>query len=136
MFELNFSPPTTQSFLDIRQSVGWDNCSFDVTEKSIKSTLFWVSLSDGKKLVAIGRIMGDGAMYYYIQDVIVSPAYQGLGLGNQIMQQIENYLLENTSKHATIGLFASNGKEGFYQKYGYIVRDGKKLGQALCKFVS
>ena len=74
-------------------------------------------------------------MYYYIQDVIVCPTRQGLGLGNQIMQHIEKYLLENASKYAEIGLFASNGKEGFYQKYGYLVRDGQKLGQALCKFV-
>ncbi len=86
--------------------------------------------------MAIGRVMGDGAMYYYIQDVVVRPTHQGLGLGNQIMQQIEKYLLENASKNAAIGLFAAKGKEGFYQKYGYLVRDGQKLGQALCKFVS
>ena len=95
-----------------------------------------MSLFDREKLVAIGRVMGDGAMYYYIQDVVVRPTHQGLGLGNQIMQQIEKYLLENASKNAAIGLFAAKGKEGFYQKYGYLVRDGQKLGQALCKFVS
>lgn len=135
MVELDFSPPTTHSFLQLRQSVAWDNCSAEVTAKSIENTLFWVSLYKHKELVATGRVMGDGAMYFYIQDVIVCPSYQKKGLGNQIMEHIENFLLKNAPKHAAIGLFAAKGKESFYQKYGYLVRDGQNLGHALCKFV-
>jgi ribosomal protein S18 acetylase RimI-like enzyme len=135
MFELDFSPPTALSFMQIRQSVSWDNCSTEVTTKSIENTLFWVSLYKDNQLIATGRVMGDGAMYFYIQDVIVSPSYQNRGLGNQIMEHIEKYLLKNATKYSTVGLFAAKGKEGFYQKYGYLIRDGQHLGQALCKFV-
>lgn len=135
MFELRFSPPSTPDFENLRLSVGWENCASSVTAQSIENSLFWVSYYESQILIATGRVIGDGAMYFYIQDVIVSPKYQRCGLGHSIMQHIEKYLLENTSQHATIGLLAAKGKEGFYERYNYIIRDGQDLGQALCKFV-
>ncbi len=135
MFKISLIPPNKDSFLQLRESIGWDNCSKTVIQKSIENSLFWVSLYEGENLVATGRVIGDGAMYFYIQDIIVIPTHQGQGLGNQIMQHIENYLLQNTTKHATVGLLAAKGIERFYQKYGYLLRDGQNLGHALCKFV-
>ena len=135
MFKLCFSPPTTREFENLRSSVGWNNCASQVTSKSIENTLFWVCFYSGKELVATGRVIGDGAMYFYIQDVIVSPKQQGSGLGSSIMEHIEKYLQENAPQHATVGLLAAKGKERFYEKYNYIVRDGQELGRALCKFV-
>jgi len=135
MFKLSFAPPSTCEFENLRSSIGWKNCASQVTSKSIENTLFWASFYDGKELAATGRIIGDGAMYFYIQDVIVAPKFQGCGLGKSIMEHIEKYLHENASQHATVGLLAAKGKEGFYEKYDYIIRDGQELGQALCKFV-
>lgn len=135
MFKLSFTPPDADSFMRLREAVGWENCSKPITLESIDASLFWASMYEGEYLVATGRVIGDGAMYFYIQDVIVAPSHQGQGLGNQIMQHIENYLIKNTTKHATVGLLAAKGKEGFYQKYGYLLRDGQNLGHALCKFV-
>ena len=65
-------------------------------------------------IIGIGRIIGDGALYFYIQDLIVLPSYQQQGIGKFIMQQ----LLEHTSKktlptQAFIGLMAAAGTGPF-----------------------
>mgnify|MGYP000639522626 CR=1 FL=1 len=74
-------------------------------------------------------------MFFYVQDVVVDPQYQGNGLGNLLMEQIEAYLSKSAKKGATIGLLASQGKEPFYEKFGYTVRNGESFGLGMCKFV-
>jgi ribosomal protein S18 acetylase RimI-like enzyme len=83
----------------------------------------------------MGRIVGDGAMYFYIQDVIVDPSYQGTGVGSILMDQIENYLSVAAQKGSTVGLLAAKGKEDFYIRYDYMLRPSNTLGSGMCKFV-
>ena len=135
MYKLDNVPPAPTDFIKLRQLVGWDNCSLDITRCSIDNSLFWVTCYHQDVLIGVGRVVGDGAMYFYIQDVIVAPEHQANGLGAQLMTAIEEYLQRHASKHATVGLFAAQGKEGFYQKYGYLLRDGTKLGMGMCRFV-
>ncbi|MBO1255681.1 GNAT family N-acetyltransferase [Alteromonas sp. 5E99-2] len=135
MFNLIFSQPNIEDFMLIRKSIGWRNCDRKTTTRSVQNSLFWVSYYDGKRLIATGRVIGDGAMYFYIQDVIVLPEYQGRGIGAKIMQYIESYLEKNALPNATVGLLAAKGKEGFYKKFNYLCRDGETLGYGFCKFV-
>jgi GNAT superfamily N-acetyltransferase len=83
----------------------------------------------------MGRIVGDGAMYFYIQDVIVDPSYQGTGVGSILMDHIEHYLSIAAQKGSTVGLLAAKGKEDFYIRYDYMLRPSNTLGSGMCKFV-
>lgn len=131
----DYLAPSPQEFMQLRESIGWTNTSEAVTQKSLSSSIFQVTLRDKDKLIGAARIVGDGAMYFYIQDVIVSPDFQGLGLGHKLMQEIEDFLSKNTTPGATVGLLAAKGKEGFYKKYGYLARNGETLGLGMCRFV-
>lgn len=71
---------------------------------------------DGENLVAAGRALADGADCAYICDVAVLPAYQGRGLGRQIVQR----LVEASRGHKKIILYSVPGKEGFYRKLGFL----------------
>lgn len=122
-------------FAALRSLVGWKNPELGVLQASMESTLFWVSAYSENELIGIGRVIGDAAMYFYIQDVIVHPDYQKVGLGSQIMESINNYLTENCSAGSTVGLLAAQGKENFYEKFEFISRDGKILGLGMCRFI-
>ncbi|CAM2904094.1 N-acetyltransferase [Vibrio diazotrophicus] len=82
----------------------------------------------------MARIVGDGVMYFYIQDVVVSPNHRQKGLGSILMQEIERYLEQNAPSNATVGLLAATGKESFYERYGYVIRPTEALGHGMCKF--
>ncbi|WMN59947.1 GNAT family N-acetyltransferase [Pseudoalteromonas xiamenensis] len=135
-FMISHEAPSAIDFKQIRESVGWSNLeSLIEIEQSIRLSLFWVSVYNHQDLVACGRVIGDGLMYFYLQDIIVHPAYQGLGIGHLMMNEIEQWLLAHTKKGATIGLLAAKGKEAFYAQYGYQMREGSLLGLGMCKFI-
>ncbi|WP_379135757.1 GNAT family N-acetyltransferase [Paenibacillus sp. sgz500958] len=46
------------------------------------------------------------------------PEHQGKGAGFLIMNSIRNYLKQNAPEQSFVGLFASRGKEEFYESFG------------------
>ena len=67
------------------------------------------------RIVGVGRALADGVDTSYICDVAVLPAYQGTGLGKQIVGK----LVELSRGHKKILLYAVPGKEPFYRKFGF-----------------
>ena len=134
-YQIIHEPPSVDDFVHLRQAIGWGDTDAELAEKSMDNSLFHVSIYDKGILIGIGRVVGDGYMYFYVQDVVVEPKYQGNGIGALLMNEIESYLKKNARAGATVGLLAAKGKEGFYLKYGYLERSGDSLGKGMCKFV-
>lgn len=128
-------PPSADEFASLRNLIGWRNPSLSVIQQSLDSSLFWVSLYRNNELIGCGRIVGDGAMYFYVQDIIVHPKYQNCGLGSIIMTSINQYIEKTCQPGATVGLLAAKGKEAFYEKHGFVGRDGNTLGLGMCRFI-
>lgn len=127
--------PTVEEFIELRRRVGWGETDVLMAKKSIANSLFHVVVRAQGTLVGMGRVVGDGAMYFYIQDVVVSPEHQNQGIGQLLMDRIEAYLSTAAVKGATIGLLAAKGKEGFYSRYAYMLRPNETLGNGMCKFI-
>lgn len=134
-YTIKLTSPSVDDFLQLRSKVGWDQLDANLAKASLNNSLFHVTIWLDAQLIGMGRVVGDDVMYFYIQDVIVDPAYQKLGIGTALMEKIEAYLFESANKGATIGLLAAQGKESFYAHYGYTKRPNKVLGHGMCKFV-
>ena len=128
-------PPSADEFASLRSLIGWRNSSLSAIRQSIDSSLFWVSLYKNNELIGCGRIVGDGAMYFYVQDIIVHPQHQNCGLGTIIMTSINQYIEQTCQPGTTVGLLAATGKEAFYEKHGFVARDGNTLGLGMCRFI-
>lgn len=127
--------PNVQEFAALRSSAGWNNPALPTLQQSLDSTLFWVLAYSQAQLVGCGRVIGDGAMYFYIQDVIVLPEFQQLKIGTSLMNAINAFIQEHCPQGSTVGLLAAQGKESFYEKFGFTARDGNALGLGMCKFL-
>ena len=127
--------PDLEEFIALRSKVGWGETPSQLAETALKNSLFHVVARYENNLVGMARIVGDGAMFFYIQDLIVEPDYQNNGIGNLLMQNLESYLSKVAFKGSTIGLLSASGKEPFYSRYGYLERSGSPLGYGMCKFV-
>ena len=134
-YSLANKSPLVTDYLELRKQIGWDDLELKMAKQSLRNSLYHVTIHQAGSLVAMGRVIGDGAIYFYIQDVMVAKDHQNRGLGDAIMRQIENFLARNARKGSTIGLLASKGKESFYSRFGYQPRTGDNLGLGMCKFV-
>ena len=126
--------PTAEEYNWLRSLVGWRTYQEEVIEKALPNTLYCVCAYRGEQLVGMARIIGDGGMVYYIQDVIVIPGCQRQGIGTQLMDQIMAYIRLHASQNSIVGLMSAAGKEAFYEKYGFTVRPTEKFGAGMTIF--
>ena len=69
-----------QDFIRLRIAVGRVAIPLPQAEAALRTGLFSVTAFCEGKAVGMGRLVGDGSMYWYIQDMAVLPEYQGRGI--------------------------------------------------------
>ncbi|WP_410513930.1 GNAT family N-acetyltransferase [Paenibacillus sp. BR2-3] len=111
--------PTVEEHSALWGAVGWGNINKSMTEPSLAHSVYGLIVRHEGKVIGMGRIVGDGVMYFYIQDVAVLPEFQGRGIGNIIMDQLLDYIRTHSYPGAFVGLFASHGNDSFYERYGF-----------------
>lgn len=127
--------PTPAEYNFIRTSVGWSGYEFNEIEIGLKATLFCVCAYKQDKIVAMGRVIGDGILVFYIQNVIVLPEFQRKKIGTLVMDKIMGYINSKSVNNSIVGLMSSTGKEDFYSKYGFIKRPNEKMGCGMTQFI-
>lgn len=124
--------PTPDEYNTLRQLANWPTYETALIERALNNTLFSVVVEDEcGKVVAMGRVIGDGAIYFHIQDVIVDPGCQRQGIGKEIMNELMDYIRTVGGKHTNIGLMCSKGREPFYRDFGFIERPNEKFGSGM-----
>ncbi|MEG9328136.1 GNAT family N-acetyltransferase [Salinimicrobium catena] len=127
-YRLEIRKLKTEEYQLLRQTTGWDPIAEEVVGKALENDLFSVCVFNDEKMIGMGRVLGDGAIYFYIQDVIVHPDFHGRGIGKLIMDSIEEYLKKTTNQNSFVGLMAAEGVKDFYKKYGYQERPAGRPG--------
>ena len=125
--------PSADEFNYLTNSVGWGIREKNIIEEALKNTLYSLCIYDNNKLIGYGRIIGDKTIFLYIQDIMVIPEYQskhiGTGIMNNLLNQINQYKKINPDIRTYLG--ASQGKESFYEKFGFISRPNEELGSGM-----
>ena len=125
------------TYLKLRREVGWKRLTDEQAEKAIENSLLTVVVYDNDKPVGMGRIVGDGAVICYIQDLIVIPKYQGKGVGQMLMQHLIEYIkkIKSPGTEIMLDLMCAKGRENFYKKYGFVSRPTEKLGPGMILYL-
>lgn len=124
--------------LHLYQAVGWTNYTnqTQMLEQSLAHSLAIYVARDGKEIVGLVRLVGDGFSSVFVQDLIVLPSYQRQGIGSDLMKEaLADYkdayqiqlATEQTEKN--LGFYRSLGFETLstYDCTGMIWVDRKKL---------
>ena len=120
---IQYRPPTVSEYKRLRSIVGWWATDENATAVALKNSLFSVIALDLDIVIGFGRIVGDGGLYFYIQDLMIHPEFQNKGLGNSLMKELMDYIAANAKPGAFIGLMAGKGLEKYYEKFGFKARD-------------
>jgi GNAT superfamily N-acetyltransferase len=124
---------TAEEFYFLQESVGFGQLNLLQAEKAIKNSLYSVSAKVNGHIAGMGRVIGDGAKIFYLQDVFIAPDYQKMGIGTEIVTRMLKFIKENSFEGArtTIGLMAAKGKEDFYLKLGFRIRPNDNEGHGM-----
>jgi N-acetylglutamate synthase-like GNAT family acetyltransferase len=132
MIEYRTSKPTFQEFKALFESSGWTS-SIKITDETlelaIQGSWHWVLAYDNEKVVGIGRLISDGALYALVSDLMILPEYQGQRIGETILTMLKNKCLEKGIQR--VWLFAGPGKAGFYMKNDFEIRSLDTPGMQL-----
>ena len=112
---------------DLREKSGIGNRKSKGNAKiAIENSLFITSIYDDDKLIAMARVVGDGAISLVVTDVMVDSSYQKNGLGRVLMNEVSNYLDENYDEDSYIILLANTPYDKFYEKFHFQQFPNKK----------
>ena len=123
--------PTIEEYHLLREEIGWGTPDVEASATSLANALFTVCLEKEDELIGIGRIVGDGGLFFYIQDLIIRKNHRGKGYADIIMKELIHYLSQNVRSGAFVALFSAKGVEGLYEKYGFISRPNEQFGAGM-----
>lgn len=90
--------PTTDQYLHLRQQAGLDAADQQATETGLAASLHSVCAFHENRVVGCGRIVGDGGLYFYVEDLMVDKDSRGAGTGGRIMQALLDWLRAHVRK--------------------------------------
>lgn len=120
--------PTVEEYQLLKNQDNWGMVGDPAVKIVMKNHLYSLVVFDGPNIIGMGRVVGDGVSYFYIEDIMVHPKHLSMGLGGLIMDHIERYLESIATRYAYIGLIATKGTEEFYKKFGFIERKSNCQG--------
>jgi GNAT superfamily N-acetyltransferase len=126
--------PTVEEYETLTGAVGWArNTNPEAVPAALQNTLYGVVAVEGDRAVGMARLVGDGAMAYYVQDVAVLPDRQRRGIGTALLEAVMSYFRRATPGHSSLGLFTGRGLAGFYERHGFEGPDTSLYGMFLKK---
>ena len=104
----------------LADAVGWsDHFDWDSLPDSLARSLHGEVAVVDNEVVGMGRLVGDGVHYFYIQDVIVHPDHMDSGIGSTIVDRLIEWVANAVPSRAFVGLFASDEAIPLYRRYGF-----------------
>lgn len=133
MIVYNNIKPLTEDYMALRKKVGFFDLTIDQARKSLNNAITVICAYEDDRLVGMGRLIGDGAVICYIQDVMVDPCCQGKCVGKTIVRKLTECAeaLVCPGSQMYLGLMSVKGTEEFYEKCGFVRRPNERFGSGL-----
>ena len=123
--------PSAAAFKALRDIAGWGDISLGQAQQALENSLHGVTAYDGETAIGMARVIGDGVINAYIQDVVITPNYRGRGLGKAIILALISDMKQSIPTDCTIGLLAAKGQEGFYSSFSFMTRPDTDYGAGM-----
>ncbi len=121
--QIEYRSPTYSEYKKLRGSVGWWETDEIATGTALQNSLFSAVAVEHDTVIGVGRVIGDGGLYFYVQDLIIHPEFQNKGFGKSLLKELMGYIMTTAKPGAFVGLMATKGLEKYYEPFGFKARD-------------
>ncbi len=108
-------PP--QQVADLRAAVGWNRLEKELQNPAL-DLYFCIGCYDGEQLVGYLAVVSNRVTDAYIQDVIVTPAYQGRGIGTQLMETALAKIKADGISMISV-IYGEESLRTYYERFGF-----------------
>ena len=124
---------TAEEYMNLRKRVGWIEFPLEEAQASIDYAYMLICVRDDDKAIGVVRLLWDRGYIAFLSDVIVDPYYQGQGIGRKLVQSCIDRIRKDMKPgyKVKLTLNAAQGKEPFYEKFGFRVRPNEHAGPAM-----
>ncbi len=138
---LRINQISLEEYLEIRKAVNWKKLSHLQAAKALENSLYKVGAyeitGDKARLIGMGRLVGDGSVICYVQDLIVIPEYQKKGIGSLILNTLTDFVksIGEPDTEMMLCLMCAKGRQHFYEEHGFIARPTDELGPGMIQYL-
>ena len=124
--------PSAEKYAAMRADAGWNAVDREAVARGLPASLAAVVARDADgRLVGMGRVVGDGGVYLYLQDVIVLSGWRDRGIGSRITEALLDHVRTLGGPGTFVGLMAAGGAGPFYERFGFARRPEDRPGMWL-----
>jgi GNAT superfamily N-acetyltransferase len=129
-YSLLAETPSPEDYLRLRIMAGLTPKTAEGAAAGLPNTVFAVVVRKASKVVGMGRVIGDGGLFFQVVDIAVLPEHQGQGLGKAIVGALVDHLRATAPKGAYVSLMADGEAHRLYAQYGFELTAPKSVGMA------
>lgn len=121
-WQLRDEAPAPEAFKALYDSTGWGSGERPVADfaRALAGSWACAAVYAGERLVGFGRVISDGCLHAYVNEMIVHPDWQSCGIGQALLQRLLARC--EAAGIRDIQLFAARGKQAFYERQGFVAR--------------
>lgn len=129
--------PTPTEFSALRAQTEWGVPDIETAKSALEHSLMGcVALTPQGGVIGMVRVVGDGVLNIYIQDVVVDRDYRGQGVGQALLRALIFKMQAMYPSDCFVSLLAAQGQSLFYERLGFAARPtqdfGPGMSAALC----
>jgi GNAT superfamily N-acetyltransferase len=117
--EIILRKPSAEDYARLRKAAGWPVPALLACEEALRNSVFGVIAVADAKVVGMARVVGDGALWNYVQDLIVQPKYQRQGVGRRLMEALLTELTRRAAPGSDVALISAPKAVRFYEHFGF-----------------
>lgn len=123
--------PSLDDYLRLRVAAGLSPRSAGAAAAGLPNTIIGIVVEKDERTVGMGRVIGDGGLFFQIVDIAVEPAHQGQGLGKAIVGALVEGLRQVAPAEAYVSLIADGEANRLYAQYGFEPTAPASIGMAM-----
>lgn len=129
-YSLHAETPSAADYLRLRIEAGLTPKTAEGAAAGLPNTVYAVVVRKSDAAVGMGRVIGDGGLFFQVVDIAVQPDHQGKGLGKAIVAALVGHLRATAPKGAYVSLMADGEAHRLYAQYGFELTAPRSVGMA------
>jgi ribosomal protein S18 acetylase RimI-like enzyme len=129
-YSIEMAVPSVADYQRLRAATGLSPFAEAAVARGLAGSYLGAVLRCDGQVVGMGRVSGDGGLFFQLTDIAVLPEHQNQGLGSAIVELLLDELAARIDAPAYVSLIADGPAARVYAKHGFEPVAPKSQGMA------